>query len=486
MPRWKFGIRLRLVLGFAIILAVATGAVAFFTGQAAERTVAQVQEGQDRARANRIVVSLAEFHQINEGWEGVQPFIDRISFQTERELVVVDADGHMVGDSRERSRGRRNDRDRGRFFFDQHDFDEHNDHNLRLPPPEHFAPIVSDGVNVGSVAVSARVRGSLVPILPAAVDGMPTPGAEPPLTLFAESVKKSLTLAGLVAGLVGIFLVLLFSRRVLGSIGNLTDAARRLGRGDLSSRAEVRGNDEIAELGQAFNAMADALEASERQRRTLVADVAHELRTPLANIQGHVEAMQDGLLEPDVTTLETVHQQSLYLNRLVDDLRLLAETEARELRLRLEPEAIADIVERVASSFQPRAEAASVRLSTEVGDVLPRISLDRVRIEQVVGNLVDNAIRHTPSGGEVSLSATRHGDGVRVEVVDTGPGIPPDALPRVFDRLYRADPSRDRDTGGSGLGLTIARQLVEAHGGTIWVESREGSGSRFGFDLPVS
>ena len=486
MPRLRFGLRLRLALGFAIILAVATGAMAFFTSQAAERAVDTVQIGQDQARANRIVVALAQFHQANGDWHGVQRFVDRSSFQTERDIVVLDADGELVGDSRSQPEGRRRFGDRGRFFFDRHDSEHHDDHDLRLPPPEHFAPIVADGVNVGSVAVSARVRGGLIPILPSGADGAPPFAAEPPLTQFADAVKRSLTLAGLVAGVVGILLVLLFSRRVLGSIGNLTAAARRLGGGDLSSRAEVKGNDEIAELGQAFNAMADALETSERQRRTMVSDVAHELRTPLANIQGHIEAMQDGLLQPDAATLDTVHRQALYLNRLVDDLRLLAESEARELRLRMEPESVAEIVERVASSFRPRAEAAEVRLSAEAEDGLPLVNLDRVRIEQVVGNLVDNAIRHTPSGGSVSLSAVHRGDGVRVTVADTGPGIPEDALPRVFDRLYRADPSRDRDTGGSGLGLTIARQLVEAHGGAIWAESGDGAGSRFGFDLPVS
>ena len=481
MPRWKFGLRLRLVIGFAVILAVSTGAVAFFTGQAAEREVDRVQEGQDRARANRIVVALEEFHRSNGGWEGVQPFINRISFQTEREIVALDAAGRLVGDSRQRPEGRRRHDERGRFFFDHHD-----DHELRLPPPDYFAPIVSGGERAGSVAVSARGRAGLIPPLPAGSGAATSPDAEPPLTQFAEAVKRSLVMAGLVAGAAGILLVLLFSRRVLGSVGNLTNAARRLGSGDLSSRAEVKGNDEIAELGHAFNAMADALEASERQRRTMVSDVAHELRTPLANIQGHIEAMQDGLLEPDAATLDTVHRQARYLNRLVDDLRLLSETEARELRLRMESESIAGIVERVASSFRPRADAASVRLSVETEDGLPALNLDRQRIEQVVGNLVDNAIRHTPAGGAVALSVAGHTDAVRVTVTDTGPGIPEDVLPRVFDRLYRVDPSRDRDTGGSGLGLTIARQLVEAHGGTIWVESKAGSGSRFGFDLPVS
>ncbi len=205
-----------------------------------------------------------------------------------------------------------------------------------------------------------------------------------------------------------------------------------------------------------------------------------------SNIQGHIEAMQDGLLEPDAANLETVHLQALHLNRLVDDLRLLAQSEAQELRLDLGPASVGEIVQRVTTSFRARAEAEEVRLEVAVEEALPTVAVDRVRIEQVLANLVDNAIRHTPPGGQVVVAASQTAGSIRVEVTDTGPGIPSEALPRVFDRLYRVDPSRDRETGGSGLGLTIARQLVEAHGGAIRAESVEGMGSRFGFDLPAA
>ena len=355
----------------------------------------------------------------------------------------------------------------------------------RPVPSQYFSPIVADGANVGSVAVAARGRGGLIPLTPLGSNDGLTPDAEPPLSRFADAVRDALKVAGIVAGLAGILLVILMSRRMLASIGSLTAAARELGGGNLSSRAAVSGNDEVAELGHAFNSMADALEDSERQRRNMVADVAHELRTPLTNIQGHIEAVQDGLLEPDASTMETMHRQAVYLNRLVDDLRLLASTESRDFALSREQESVAEIVSQVSESFRPRAEAAAVELSVFAPDDLPNVDLDRLRIEQVLANLLDNAIAHTPPGGRITVSADHRQDTVRVTVADTGPGIPADAQPHVFDRLYRADPSRDRATGGSGLGLTIARQLVEAHGGAIWVESEEGSGSRFGFDLPV-
>ena len=479
MPRWRFGLRWRLALGFAVILALALGSVALFTDFVAEREVGLVQVERDRVRAQRIVVALTDSYSINGSWEGAQNFVNRTSFQTEREIVVLDVDGQVVADSRLRPSGARGRDGRERQFFRGPD---HQD--LRLPPERYFAPITSGGDVVGSVAVAVRGHEGMVPVFPG--HGEPLPEAEPPLTRFADAVGRSLKVAGVITGAAGVLLVILLSRRMLRSIGNLTAAARGLGSGDLSSRADVKGNDEIAELGRTFNSMADALEESERQRRTLVSDVAHELRTPLANIQGHIEAMQDGLLQPDPATLDNVHRQALHLNRLVGDLRLLAESEARELQLELEPVALGEIVQRVTASFRARADAESVQLDAEVDEALPALSLDRVRIEQVLGNLVDNAIRHTPAGGSIVVAARRRSGSVRVEVIDTGPGIPADAMPHVFDRLYRVDPSRDRATGGSGLGLTIARQLVEAHGGTIWVDSEEGAGSRFGFDLPLS
>ena len=512
--RWRFGLQLRLALGFIAILALATGAVGVCTGYAAQREVDGIQAGQDRARAQRIHRELARHYNHHGSWAGVQEIVERASLLSGREIVVLDAHKQVVG----YSRGANADRHRGRWER------RHWDHFGRAG--DDFALIKSDQAIVGAVSVHGWRRDADDGIIGAGIGGIgEPPDGEPPLTQFAEAVNNSLTLSGLAAGAVGVLLVLALSRRTLGSVGRLTAAARALGQGDLTQRVAVKGRDEIAELGHAFNAMADALEDAQRQRRSLVSDVAHELRTPLANIQGHIEAMQDGLLQPDAATLDTLHRQALYLSRLVSDLRLLAETESSELQLIRQPESLPDIVARVAASFRPRAEAGGVSLITasdgdgdndndndgganaDADGQLPRLNIDRVRIEQVVGNLIDNAIRHTPAGGRVSISVSRcpaldgdsdgagnsdrKGDGgapagLRVTVADTGAGIPPDALPYVFDRLYRVDPSRDRTTGGAGLGLTIAKQLVAAHGGRVWAESAPGAGSRFGFDLPAS
>ena len=267
----------------------------------------------------------------------------------------------------------------------------------------------------------------------------------------------------------------------------MSSAARLLGQGDLSQRVSAQGRDEIAGLGHTFNSMAEGLERAEQQRRSLMADVAHELRTPLSNIQGYLEAVRDGLLQPDSDTIDTIYQQVLYLAHLVEDLRLLALAEAGALRLDSEPDSLEEVLRRSVEAVRPRAESRGVSLSLEVPPNFPLVQMDRTRIAQVVGNLLENAILHTPQSGQVTVLAEVVGtSAARVTVADTGVGIPVEELSQVFERFYRVDPSRTRSTGGAGLGLTIAKQLVEAHGGTIHVESEPGSGSRFVFELPLT
>jgi two-component system OmpR family sensor kinase/two-component system sensor histidine kinase BaeS len=231
--------------------------------------------------------------------------------------------------------------------------------------------------------------------------------------------------------------------------------------------------------------MAAGLEKAEQQRKNLVADVAHELRTPLSNIQGYVEAMRDGVLEPDQATLDTVHAQTMHLARLVEDLSLLAQTESEDFALDLDRESLNDVIRRSVEGFRARSSSLAVGLRVDIPDELPMILIDRTRISQVLGNLIENAVRHSPPGGDVDVGARVSAGRVVVTVADSGEGIAPEDLALVFDRFYRADPSRTRATGGAGLGLTIARKIVEAHGGEIRAESVEGQGSRFIFELPV-
>jgi signal transduction histidine kinase len=281
--------------------------------------------------------------------------------------------------------------------------------------------------------------------------------------------------------------------RLVRPIRRLTQATQAVARGDLSQRVAVTAKDEIGDLGAAFNAMTADLQKAERLRRDMTADIAHELRNPLAVLQGNLEAVLDGVLPPTEENLRPLLDQTQLLTRLVDDLRTLALADSGQLGLNRVPTDPAALVRSVAARFAPQAEVKHITLQADIGDDLPTLSLDAQRIEQVLGNLLSNALRHTPEGGRVvcrvmaqsAHDEKRHAPLVTLTVADTGPGIPPEVLPHIFERFYRVDRSRARAEGGTGLGLAIVKQLVEAHGGQIWAKSEPGSGTQVIFTLPL-
>ncbi|GAA4616017.1 sensor histidine kinase [Saccharopolyspora hordei] len=277
----------------------------------------------------------------------------------------------------------------------------------------------------------------------------------------------------------------LAASRLVRPIHAITAAARRMGGGDRSARVRTSARGEIGELAAAFNAMSEQVERTERQRKTMVSDVAHELRTPLVNVRGWLEAAQDGVATLDQPLVASLLEETLLLQRLVDDLQDLALADAGMLRVHPEPVHLGAVLEQVAAAHRGRAEAGGVELVAVVeGD--PDLSADPTRLRQALGNLVSNALRHTPAGGRVSLRGRRAADEVLIDVSDTGTGIDPDALPHVFDRFWRAEKSRGRHGGGSGLGLAITHHLVAAHGGSIDVRSTVGVGTTFTLRLPAA
>ena len=303
---------------------------------------------------------------------------------------------------------------------------------------------------------------------------------------FFAATDRALLIAVGIAAAGALVLAALLARHILMPVESLTAAARGMAGGDLRQRVTVRSRDELGLLGRAFNAMADSRSRLDDLRRNLVNDVAHELRTPLANLQGYLEVLRDGLTPPTPEVLATLHDESLLLSRLVADLQELALAEAGELPLHATAVPLAEPVTRALDALRPQADAKEVRLAADVADALPAALVDPARLSQILRNLLRNALAHTPPGGTVAVSARERGAEVVVAVRDTGVGIAPQHLPHIFDRFYRADPARSRATGGSGLGLAIVKHLVEAHGGRVTATSAVGTGSTFSFTLPAA
>ena len=274
--------------------------------------------------------------------------------------------------------------------------------------------------------------------------------------------------------------------KITRSLRHLTEAAQHLALRDLSRRVPVEGDDEIAELARTFNRMGERLEAEERARRQLLADTAHELRHPLAVLKGRLDLMQDGKVPLEQEALLPLQDEVIRLTRLVGDLRDLSLAEVGGLSLHLTRVDLRELLTGLVSNLEAVAEGKAIQLTAEISDDLPPIQADPDRIRQVFVNLLSNALQYTPEGGRVGLIAQRTAGGqIRVSVTDTGPGIPPEDLPLIFDRFYRSDKSRSRATGGSGLGLAIVRSLVELHRGRVEVRSQVGIGTTFLVFLPV-
>ncbi|MFI6948508.1 sensor histidine kinase [Streptomyces sp. NPDC050422] len=282
----------------------------------------------------------------------------------------------------------------------------------------------------------------------------------------------------------------LVGARLVRPLRALTGAAQRMRDGEDTAPVLVTADNEIGRLAATFNDMAAHRARLEAQRKAMVSDVAHELRTPLSNIRGWLEAAQDGVADPDPAFIASLHEEAVQLQHIIDDLQDLAQADAGALRLHAEPVRIEELLGQVAAAHQARAETAGVALTVPAsapGRTVPGLMADPVRLRQAVGNLVSNAVRHTPSGGKVTLCAygSESGDAVLVDVTDTGTGIPAEDLVHVFDRFWRGEKSRSRRTGGSGLGLAIVRKLAEAHGGTATASSVPGEGSVFTLRLPA-
>jgi signal transduction histidine kinase len=304
---------------------------------------------------------------------------------------------------------------------------------------------------------------------------------------FARALMLSLGLAVLASAVTALALSWYVARRIARPVGRLAVGAGRIAGGDYHTRVPVPSpDDELAQVSRSFNRMATALEDTEATRRRLLADLAHELRTPLATLEGYVEGLDDGVVAAEPATWRTLADAIARLRRLVDDVAVVSRAEERPPDLDLSEVAPADLVRRAARAAQPAAQLRGVRLHASADDGLPAARVDVERIGEALHNLLDNAIRHTPRGGDVTVTAAVHGQSIQLAVSDDGEGIDAADLPHVFERFYRADAARGDHDGGSGIGLTIVDAIARAHGGGVHADSRgRGRGARFTIELPA-
>lgn len=303
---------------------------------------------------------------------------------------------------------------------------------------------------------------------------------------YLSSVLVSLVWGTAISLLIAVLLGLLFSKTLLQPLRKLVQAAREFSGGNLDYRLEDKAAADIQEVYAAFNDMAEKLSRQEKLRRDLVADVAHELRTPLTILSGHLESMQDGIEEVNPAGLTSLHDEVLRLRGLVDDLQQLTLAEARQLPLNLTETDIAAFLRDTLSLFEAEVKEKGVSLELQIKGDLPLVNIDRARMRQVFINLLSNALRYTPSGGRAGIILEKAENSLMTVVYDNGPGISAEDLPYVFERFYRGDKARTRQSGGTGLGLAIVKSFIEAHGGSINVESNTGEGTKFKIVLPIA
>ena len=458
--------RLRLILSFAVVVCVAVFSVVLLARQGAVNEVRSFVFKGGISSQGGIVSQLEEYYRMNGSWSGVESVLSshgrgrgqgrggnasngqnlaagletRIRLSDITGLIVGDTEGYVIGET------------------------------MTQNEMEAALPVEVDGETVGYFLQESITEFTLADEV-----------------FLVNRLNRAAWIAGLIAGGLSLLLAFFLAYRLLRPVRDLTQAAQSVGSGELSKRVKVKGNDELALLGNTFNRMADSLEQSEERRRAMTADIAHELRTPLAIQRANLEAIQDGVYPLTIDNLSPVVEQNLLLTRLVNDLHTLALADSGKLQLELSEINIIQIFERIVDNFRPQAARKNIHLDFKLDGIkesYPAIMADPYRIEQILHNLISNALQHTSDHGKIIVQISRIDQSLQISVSDSGSGIPEKDLPNIFKRFYRADRSRSRLRGGTGLGLAITRQLTEAHGGKISASNVPEGGAVFTINLP--
>ncbi|MFC1994717.1 sensor histidine kinase [Chloroflexota bacterium] len=447
-----------------LIVIVSVGLMAYLTNLSTTREFQQYFSQGNMMYTRSLAGSLGDLYVREQSWKNLQETLESLPTSTSQRVIVTDSSGVVIGDTSEELLG-----------------GESGDLGL-----SNGTPITASGQTVGNLYLltSGGVgmgRGHMGGRSPQAMPVVATAEED-----FLDQVNDTLWKVGLIAAAVALIIGLVLTRQITRPVRALISGARHLAKGELNYRVNVKSHDEIGELAESFNTMASSLGKEEQSRQQLTTDIAHELRTPLTIIEGTVDGIIDGVFKPDKEHLYSIKEQTTLLTHLIGDLRDISLAESGQLKLNMASTDMAELVRRVVSNYEANAREKGLGLKLEEAAKIPEVKVDPVRMEQVISNLLTNAIRHTPSGGNITILIKEYKDGLLISIADTGEGIAPEDLPHVFERFYRSGSSRTRKEGGTGLGLAIVKQMVEAHGGNVRAESVAGIGSKFSILLPFS
>jgi signal transduction histidine kinase len=457
-----------------LVVIVSVGITAILISDSTNREFKQYLSYCDMTYTQTVGDNLTQLYTDVKGWNNVQVMlISKLKSPNDR-LVLADSSGTIIGDT-------------------ANDWLEKNVKEVGL-------------INPTYITISGKVVGNLYLMFYGSISDkssmMINRGCmEGPVSLnvaeqnFLNQINSYLWVAGFIGVAVALFLGIILTRQITFPIHALTKGAHQIAKGKLNYRVKAGSKDELGELAQSFNSMASSLDKMEHSRRQLTADIAHELRTPLTVIEGTVDAMLDGVFKPDKEHLASIKEQTAQLTRLINDLREISLAESGQLKLDIAPTDMVDLARRKLSQAKVRALDKGIQLKLDVPGKIPEVKIDSARIEQVIANLLTNAIRHTPSGGKITVAletVTSVNDyqldkpSLLVSVADTGEGIHAEHLPHIFERFYRVESSRAKNEGETGLGLSIVKQMVEAHGGKVWAQSKLSRGSTFYIAIPLA
>lgn len=455
--------RWRLFLSLVLVALVSILSLLILIRQGAIQDVRTYMFRGGMAGLEDIVNSLEDYYQINQSWSGAEDLLisrgqgqgqglrhgnpSGMGGMMNQTLILADAQGRILADSGESGIS---------GIIGQQDLEQ---------------------------AIALQAGGRLVGYLVHEGGMVFTSGDDAELL---SRLTRSAYIAAGVAIVFALLLAMLLSSRLLRPVQALTKAAEDLSSGNLSRRVSVQGADELAVLGQTFNKMADSIENAEQNRQAMTADIAHELRTPLAVQRAQLEALQDGIYPPTNENLSALLEQNIQLTRLVSDLRTLAMADAGQLQLEKTSTDLGSLTARVVDQFKPKAAEQGIDIQFSQQSSCPNVSVDPGRVEQIIGNLISNALRYTPENSWIKIDLDCQNNFAVLSIRDNGPGILEEAQERIFERFYRADPSRSRAAGGSGLGLAIARQLTEAQDGSLSVRNHPEGGAEFQLRFPLN